>query len=230
MLEIEVFSWSPLVRHAPLPRSVLILSKGIPSHDFGMGWITWKKTKKKSPLNLSLNLCCILTPLVMYFFADRCIRLNYEVSCTTSKRYSGVIVCSPSIPQVHPPSTIPPYYVHGSSCSQACRSLQRNFSPAVAGYSQAGALMSLNVALATYVGCRKTSAARESRLLTSWVSGVELELRYLRVTRCVPVQWFPLYRCCRYEDTESREIDVWKKKMVWDFGRNRGTYSNSYIV
>ncbi|CAN0474100.1 unnamed protein product, partial [Ectocarpus sp. 12 AP-2014] len=38
----------------------------------------------------------------------------------------------------------------------------RNFSPAAAGYTQAGALMSLNVAVATYVGCRKTSGALSS--------------------------------------------------------------------
>ena len=45
----------------------------------------------------------------------------------------------------------------------------RNFSPAAAGYSQAGALMSLNVAVATYVGCRQTSAAVGSRVFNSRV-------------------------------------------------------------
>ncbi|CAM9941268.1 unnamed protein product, partial [Laminaria digitata] len=50
---------------------------------------------------------------------------------------------------------------------EAVRSLLRNFSPTVAGYSQAGALMSLNIAVATYVGCRKTSGALSSRLFNS---------------------------------------------------------------
>ncbi len=53
---------------------------------------------------------------------------------------------------------------------QAGRSLMRNFSPAVAGFSQAGALMSLNVAVATYLGCRKTSAALGSKVFNRGVS------------------------------------------------------------
>lgn len=49
---------------------------------------------------------------------------------------------------------------------KASRSLLRNFSPSFAGYSQAGALMSLDVAVATYVGCKSTSGARESIFTT----------------------------------------------------------------
>lgn len=51
----------------------------------------------------------------------------------------------------------------------------RNFNPAVAGYSQAGALMSLNVAVATYVGCRKTSAAQGSGVFNKRVRRVPSE-------------------------------------------------------
>ena len=47
----------------------------------------------------------------------------------------------------------------------------RNFSPAVAGFTQAGALMSLNVAVVTYMGCRKTSGALSSKVFNSGVSG-----------------------------------------------------------
>lgn len=46
----------------------------------------------------------------------------------------------------------------------------RNFSPAVAGFTQAGALMSLNVAVVTYMGCRKTSGALSSKVFNSGVS------------------------------------------------------------
>ncbi|CAM9912680.1 unnamed protein product, partial [Ectocarpus sp. 6 AP-2014] len=52
---------------------------------------------------------------------------------------------------------------------EAARSLMRNFSPAAAGYTQAGALMSLNVAVATYVGCRKTSGALSSTFLNGGI-------------------------------------------------------------
>lgn len=54
---------------------------------------------------------------------------------------------------------------------QAARSLMRNFSPAAAGYTQAGALMSFNVAIATYAGCRKTSGALSSTVFNNGVSG-----------------------------------------------------------
>eukprot|EP00903_Cladosiphon_okamuranus_P012375 g11598.t1 len=50
---------------------------------------------------------------------------------------------------------------------EAARSLMRNFSPAVAGFTQAGALMSLNVAIVTYMGCRKTSGALSSKVFNS---------------------------------------------------------------
>ncbi|CAM9815542.1 unnamed protein product, partial [Hapterophycus canaliculatus] len=50
---------------------------------------------------------------------------------------------------------------------QAARSLMRNFSPAAAGYTQAGALMSFNVAVATYMGCRKTSGALSSTVFNN---------------------------------------------------------------
>eukprot|EP00752_Nemacystus_decipiens_P012195 g10811.t1 len=50
---------------------------------------------------------------------------------------------------------------------EAARSLMRNFSPAVAGFTQAGALMSLNVAVVTYMGCRKTSGALSSKIFNS---------------------------------------------------------------
>lgn len=65
----------------------------------------------------------------------------------------------------------------------------RNFSPAVAGFTQAGALMSLNVAVVTYMGCRKTSGALSSKVFNSGVSALGIVVVEVEVEVAVLVVW-----------------------------------------